>query len=56
MDNKIICEHMLLETSLNILQIAWEVGYVHQSSLNRVFKEVEGITPAEFRRNNMKKS
>ncbi|KJR47430.1 Transcriptional regulator, AraC family [Desulfosporosinus sp. I2] len=47
-------KQLLLETSLNILQIAWEVGYVHQSSLNRVFKEIEGITPAEYRRNNMK--
>jgi len=47
-------KQLLLGTSLNILQIAWEVGYVHQSSLDRVFKEIEGITPAEYRRNNMK--
>lgn len=49
-------KQLLLGTNLNILQIAWEVGYAHQSSLNRIFKDIEGITPAEFRRNNMKKS
>jgi len=49
-------KQLLLGTGLNILQIAWEVGYSHQSSLNRAFKEVEGITPAEFRRNNMNNS
>jgi AraC-like DNA-binding protein len=49
-------KQLLLGTNHNILQIAWEVGYAHQSSLNRIFKDIEGITPAEFRRNNMKKS
>lgn len=47
-------KQLLLDTSLNISQISCEVGYVHQSSLNRVFKEIEGITPAEYRRNNVK--
>jgi len=49
-------KQLLLGTNLNILQIAWEVGYGHQSSLNRIFKNTEGITPAEFRRNNKKMS
>jgi len=43
-------KQLLLGTNLNILQIAWEVGYAHQSSLNRIFKDTEGITPKEFRR------
>lgn len=49
-------KQLLLGTSFEILQIAWEVGYAHQSSLSRVFKEIEGITPTEYRRNNIKKS
>lgn len=44
-------KQLLLGTNLNILQVAWEVGYAHQSSFNRIFKDTEGITPAEFRRN-----
>jgi len=48
-------KQLLLGTNLNILQIAWEVGYAHQSSLNRIFRDLEGVTPSEFRRNNLKK-
>ncbi|MEL7567514.1 MAG: AraC family transcriptional regulator [Dehalobacterium sp.] len=54
---KVRIEHakeLLLGTNLSILQIAWEVGYSHQSSLTRAFKEIEHITPEEFRQKNMK--
>jgi len=47
-------KELLLGTNLNIMQIAWEVGYAHHSSLTRAFKEMENITPEEFRQKNMK--
>lgn len=54
---KVRIEHakeLLLGTNLNILQIAWEVGYAHHSSLTRAFKELENITPEKFRQKNRK--
>jgi len=54
---KVRIEHakeLLLGTNLNILQIAWEVGYAHHSSLTRAFKDIENITPQEYRQKNMK--
>jgi AraC-like DNA-binding protein len=41
---------LLLNTDLTLLQIACEVGYEQQSSLTRLFKEKESITPAGYRR------
>lgn len=43
-------KELLLNTNLTILQISQMVGYDHNSSLTRVFKYLEKITPAEFRR------
>lgn len=42
-------KQLLLNSSLNILQIAVEVGYTHQSSFNRAFKDDVGVTPLEYR-------
>lgn len=43
---------LLLETNMNIKDIALKVGYNNDQSLTRFFKKYEGITPGEFR--NMK--
>lgn len=46
----------LLNTDYTILQIAQMVGYRHNASLTRAFKEFEKITPADFRRKNREKA
>ncbi|MFC2137486.1 helix-turn-helix domain-containing protein [Bacteroidota bacterium] len=38
--------------SINILEIAYKVGYNSKSVFNREFKKITGITPTEFRNNN----
>jgi AraC-like DNA-binding protein len=43
-------KELLLNTNLTILQISQMVGYEHNSSFTRVFKYLEKMTPAEFRR------
>ena len=42
-------KELLAESSLPVLQIAQEVGYEHHSTLSRVFKEQEKISPAAYR-------
>lgn len=42
-------KELLGNTDLSILQIAYEVGYNYESSLTRVFKLTEGITPKKYR-------
>ncbi|MHC1684635.1 MAG: AraC family transcriptional regulator [Clostridiaceae bacterium] len=44
-------KELLLNSSFTILQISQMVGYEHNSSFTRVFKYLEKITPAEFRKN-----
>lgn len=44
-------KELLLNTNLTILQISQMVGYEHNSSFTKVFKHLEKISPAEFRRN-----
>ena len=43
---------LLVETDEKIYQIAEKTGYQTVSSFNRVFKKVEGISPAEYRTRN----
>ena len=43
-------KELMTETDLSILQIAQRVGYEHNSSFTRAFKETEGISPAQFRK------
>jgi AraC-like DNA-binding protein len=43
-------KELLLNSNLSILQISQMVGYEHNSSFTRVFKYLEKITPAEFRK------
>ncbi|WP_432666380.1 AraC family transcriptional regulator [Wukongibacter baidiensis] len=45
---------LLSKTNFTILQVSQMVGYNHNSSLTRVFKELEKITPAEYRRKKRK--
>lgn len=42
-------KRLLVETELNIGEIAFKVGFSNQSHFNRVFKIMEGISPSEFR-------
>lgn len=41
--------HFLSETDMPIKLIAEEVGFNSIASFNRVFKEIEGVTPGQFR-------
>jgi AraC-like DNA-binding protein len=43
-------KRLLLETDLQISEIAYKVGYSNVSHFNRIFKEVESCTPNDFRR------
>jgi AraC-like DNA-binding protein len=42
-------KELLRDTNLNLIQVANEVGYNHNSSLTRVFKLHEKITPVDYR-------
>lgn len=42
-------KELLINTGLSILQIGESVGYKYNSSFTRAFKDIEGITPNEFR-------
>lgn len=42
-------KELLLNTDLTILQIGESVGYKYNSSFTRAFKNIENITPKEFR-------
>ncbi|MGG1514440.1 AraC family transcriptional regulator [Paenibacillus oryzisoli] len=47
-----VSKKLLLETTLKINEIAEKVGYQH-SWYNRVFKKFEGVTPSQFRENQL---
>lgn len=42
----------LRSTDLEIMEIAENLGFSRQSYFSRVFKEIEGMTPSEYRRQN----
>ena len=42
-------KRLLKETDKKIYEIASEVGYADPKYFNRVFKEVEGISPGDYR-------
>lgn len=46
-------KELLMQTDLSLNYIAEEVGYYNVSSFIRRFKQVEGITPGEFRKCNV---
>ncbi|MNY57705.1 HTH-type transcriptional activator Btr [compost metagenome] len=39
----------LLETDMNMDEIAEKVGYMGRNSIIRIFRKYEGITPGQFR-------
>ncbi|PAB60100.1 AraC family transcriptional regulator [Anaeromicrobium sediminis] len=41
---------LLMNSDFTILQIAQMVGYNHNSSLTRIFKDLEKVTPADYRK------
>lgn len=43
-------KRLLLETDLQVSEIAYKVGYSNVSHFNRIFKEVELCTPNDFRK------
>jgi two-component system response regulator YesN len=45
-------KRMLLTTENNCTRICYEVGYNNQSYFTRVFKQITGLTPREFRNQN----
>lgn len=42
---------LLRDTTLSVLQIALQVGLEQQSSLTRLFKKNEELTPSQYRKN-----
>ena len=44
---------MLLETSDNISEIATKLGFADVAHIARYFKDIEGISPLEYRRKNL---
>lgn len=47
-------KELIVHSGLTILQIAHEVGYRHHASLTRAFRELEGMSPVDFRTRNIK--
>ena len=41
---------LLADTDLSIFEIAQSVGYEHNSSFTRSFKECEKVSPSQFRK------
>jgi len=46
-------KRLLKESGLNMGDIAFKVGFNTQSHFNRVFKSIVGISPSEYRENNL---
>jgi AraC-like DNA-binding protein len=44
---------ILLETSDNISEIAAKLGFADVAHIARYFKDIEGISPLEYRRKNL---
>lgn len=44
---------LLKNTNFNITEISMLVGYNHLSHFNRVFKQITGVTPTDFRKNSV---
>jgi len=43
---------LLLNGEVNLSEIAWQLDYSSVAHLSNQFKQVEGLTPSEFKRNN----
>jgi LacI family transcriptional regulator len=49
----LLISKMLLETSDNISEIAAKLGFADVAHIARYFKDIEGISPLEYRRKNL---
>lgn len=45
--------YQLMNTNTDMLNIAYNCGYHKQQTFNRVFKEIMGMTPSEYRKQNI---
>jgi AraC-like DNA-binding protein len=43
-----------MDKKITVLEVLYEVGFNSKSSFNTVFKKQTGLTPSEFKKNNMK--
>ncbi len=44
---------LLLNSDLNITQIAYKVGYTEQSNFSRKFTAYFGCSPSQYKKNNL---
>ena len=44
-----LARHLLKDQSLSVKQVSFAVGYAHQTSFVRSFRQLSGYTPTEFR-------
>ncbi|OLS35874.1 AraC family transcriptional regulator [Bacillus sp. MRMR6] len=47
-------KELLTNSNLSLIEISYIVGFANQQYFSRVFKEEEGVTPKEYKRNNSK--
>jgi YesN/AraC family two-component response regulator len=45
-------KRMLLTSESNCTRICYDIGYNNQSYFTRVFKQIAGLTPRQFRQQN----
>ncbi|GKX27945.1 hypothetical protein SH1V18_04250 [Vallitalea longa] len=48
-------QHLLLFTNLSLVEISTLLGYTTQSHFCKIFKQISGITPNNFKQNHVKK-
>ena len=48
-----LAAHMLADSDQNIIDIALQLGYEHTPNFSRAFKRIFGVTPMEFRKDNL---
>lgn len=46
-------KRLLIESELNVGEISFKVGFINQSHFNRVFKNLVGMNPSDFRENKL---
>ena len=48
-----LAAHMLADSDQNIIDIALQLGYEHTPNFSRAFKRIFGVTPMQFRKDNL---
>ncbi len=46
---------LLENTNMNINEISFEIGFIYQRYFSTIFKQLKGITPSQYRKENQKK-